>query len=161
VLYLIDADVLITAKNKYYAFECVPEFWDWLEHVGRQGHAKLPFEIYDEIRSGRDALADWAKANVNVVLDEELDQKTVARVLDRGYAPDLNDVEIEKLGKDPFLIGYALGFNDRCVVTVEASKPKALRANRKIPDVCTQLGVTCIDTFAFLKALNFTTAWRP
>lgn len=163
MLYLVDADVLITAKNKYYAFDRVPEFWAWPVHVARQGSARIPFEIYKEITDGNDALAIWAKEKANkeaLLLDEEIDQKTVAYDLEHGYAPDLNDVEIEKIGHDPFLIAYALAVDGRCVVTLEGSRPKASRANRKIPDVCKGLGVACIDTFAFLNVLNFTTSWR-
>jgi hypothetical protein len=28
--YLVDADVLIEAKDRYYAFAFCPGFWDWL-----------------------------------------------------------------------------------------------------------------------------------
>ncbi len=85
----------------------------------------------------------------------------MAQLIDSGYATDLTDVEVEKIGRDTFLIDYALADKERCVVTTEVSKPTAIRANRRIPDVCTGLGVACIDTFAFLKALNFTTSWHP
>jgi hypothetical protein len=164
VLYLLDANVLITAKNSYYAFDRVPEFWGWLVHVANHGSAKMPVEIYEEIKDGSDALAVWVRERANkdaLVLDEEVDPLTVARVIDQGYAADLTDIEVEKIGRDPFLIAYALAGQGRCVVTTEVSKPTVIRANRKIPDVCKGLGVACIDTFAFLKELNFTTSWRP
>jgi Domain of unknown function (DUF4411) len=105
----------------------------------------------------------WARDPVNrnaLLLDEEADPQIVARVIDQGYAADLSDVEVEKVGRDPFLIAYALADKDRCVVTTEVSKPTAMRANRRIPDVCIGLGVKCNDTVAFLKALNFTTSWH-
>lgn len=35
--YLIDSDVLITAKNRYYAFPICPGFWDSLLHASFQG----------------------------------------------------------------------------------------------------------------------------
>lgn len=163
VLYLLDANVLITAKNSYYAFDRVPEFWDWLAHVANHGSAKLPVEIYEEIKDGNDALAVRVRDRANkdaLVLDEEVDPAVVARVVDQGYAGDLTDIEVEKIGRDPFLIAYAISGQGRCVVTTEVSKPTAVRANRRIPDVCMGFGIACIDTFAFLKALNFMTAWR-
>lgn len=164
MLYLLDANVLITANNLYYALDRVPEFWEWLVHVASRGSAKLPVEIYEEIKDGNDALAVWLRDQTNkeaLLLDEEVAPAVVARVIDQGYAADLNDIEVEKIGRDPFLIAYALAGQGRCVVTTEVSKPTAIRANRRIPDVCVGFGVTCIDTFAFLKALNFTTAWQP
>ncbi|MFZ3328248.1 MAG: DUF4411 family protein [Methylocella sp.] len=164
MLHLLDANVLITANNSYYALDRVPEFWEWLADVGGRGNAKLPVEIYEEIKDGNDALAVWVRDPVNrnaLLLDEEADPQIVARVIEHGYAVDLSDVEVEKIGRDPFLIAYALADKDRCVVTTEVSKPTAIRANRRIPDVCMGLGVKCKDTFTFLKALNFTTSWRP
>lgn len=164
MLYLLDANVLITANNSYYALDRVPEFWEWLGDVGGRGNAKLPVEIYEEIKDGNDALAVWVRDQTNkdaLLLDEQADPRIVARVIDQGYATDLTDVEVEKIGRDPFLIAYALADKDRCVVTTEVSKPTAIRANRRIPDVCMGLGVKCKDTFAFLKALNFTTSWHP
>ena len=94
-------------------------------------------------------------------LDEDVDQKLVERVTQSGYAPDLNDEEVEQLGCDPFLIAYALGDPaQRAVVTTEVSRPSRKRANRHIPDVCRHLKVDCYNTFQFIKALNFTTGWQ-
>jgi len=74
----------------------------------------------------------------------------------------LSDDEIEQIGRDPFLIAYALALPaDRCVVTTEVSRPTLERQNRRIPDVCASLGVTCCDTFAMLRALRFSTRWQP
>ena len=35
-MFLIDANILIEAKNRYYAFDLAPGFWDWLEGAYRQ-----------------------------------------------------------------------------------------------------------------------------
>jgi len=37
MLYLLDANVRITASNLYYPLEAVPEFWDRLAHQGAEG----------------------------------------------------------------------------------------------------------------------------
>ena len=164
MLYLLDANVLITAHNSYYPIDRVPEFWEWLAHVGLQESAKVPLELYEEITDGTDALADWAKDEANrstMLLDEEVDGELVSSVVERGYAPDLADDEVEKIGRDPFLIAYALvAPNLRRIVTTEVSRPTRQRANRHIPDVCRSVGVQCVDTFHFLRALDFRTSWR-
>jgi hypothetical protein len=90
-----------------------------------------------------------------LVLDEEVDQDLVEKVLNEGYGPNLNDGELEKVGQDPFLIAYALAEADRIVVTKEVSRPSKQRANRKVPDVCSELGVTWMKDFDFFKVLNF------
>ena len=109
MLYLIDANVLIDANRDYYPTDRVPEFWDWLVAMGRRGRVKVPLEIYEEIIAGNDALVDWLKDNKNaMLLDESVSADLVANVVDRGYANDLTDDELEIMGRDPFLIAYAL-----------------------------------------------------
>lgn len=169
MLYLLDANVLITAHNLYYPINGVPEFWSWLAHKGNIGDIKIPYEIFEEIKDGGtddavDLLFAWIKepaTKAAMLLKEEADPALVAQVINSGYAPDLADDEIEQIGRDPFLIAYALASPaDRCVVTTEASKPTRRRQNRHIPDVCATMGVSCCDTFTMLKALGFSTAWK-
>lgn len=169
MLYLIDANVLITAHNLYYPVNGVPEFWAWLSFRAAAGDIKMPLEVYEEVRDGgtdeaRDLLFGWISEEDNrtaLVLEEEVDPELVARIVNDGYAPDLNDQEIEQIGRDPFLIAYALAAPaERCVVTTEVSAPRKQRQNRRIPDVCASLGVSCCDTFTMLRALGFTTGWR-
>jgi len=59
------------------------------------------------------------------------------------------------MGKDPFLVAYAMMFDSRTVVTKETSKPRKLRANRHLPDVCKTMGVTWIDDFELYRRLDF------
>lgn len=169
MLYLLDANVPITANNLYYPVEAVPEFWSWLAHQGQHGSVKMPLETFEEVKDGgrdeeRDPLFAWItdeEHKAALLLDEEVDPGLVARVLDEGYAPDLTDIELERIGRDAFLIAYALASPaDRCVVTTEVSEPRKQRHNRKVPDVCASLGVSCCDTFSMLRALKFSTSWH-
>ncbi len=164
MLYLLDTNVLIDANRDYYSIERIPEFWEWLAHVGENGHVKIPLEVYEEVKDGKDDLATWAKdkeIEAALLFGEEADVPLVSKVTDEGYAPDLTDDEVEKIGCDAFLIAYALAaVGQRCVVTTEVSKPKRQRANRHIPDVCNDFGVPCCDTFAMVRALNFSTTWK-
>ena len=169
MLYLLDANVLITAHRDYYPVKRVPEFWDWLQHHAAADTVKVPAEILDEVKRGRrrkgmDDLLDWlvdGDVKNAIVLDEEPDPGLVQQVVERGYAPDLNEHELERLGRDPFLIAYALvSPTSRCVVTTEVSKPSKRRANRKVPDVARKFGITPLDPFQFTRALDFTTDWR-
>ena len=161
MLYLLDANVLIDANRDYYAVDRVPEFWEWLIEMGKRGKVKIPQENYEEVVQGKDNASEWLKYNKEaLLLNEAVSEELVTRVIEQGYGIDLNDVEIEKVGHDPFLIAYALvDFEKRVVVTTETSKPKKERANRKIPDVCKDFKVSCLNTYALLRVLDFTTKW--
>jgi hypothetical protein len=164
LLHLLDANVLIDAQRDYYPIKRVPEFWEWLAHQGVKGQVKIPLEVYEEIEAGMDDLALWAKQDSvqeMLLLDEDVDVALVSRVTDQAYASNLAHDEVEKICRHPFLVAYALaGSNTRGVVTTEVSKPKRQRANRHLPDVCAQFGITCYDTFALVRTLNFSTSWR-
>ena len=166
MLYLQDANVLIDANRDYYPIERVPEFWDWLQEMGELDLVKLPQEMFEEIAlprpKDRDALVEWLFVNKSaIVLNEQVAEDLVVQVIDEGYAKDLTEIEIEKLGNDPFLIAYALAFpSERFVITTEHSRPSRRRANRHVPDVCRDLGILCDDTFHLIRRLNFHTGWK-
>jgi hypothetical protein len=164
LVYLLDSDALIRADRQYYPPNRFPIFWTWLFHMGISGSAKVPREQYEEIVSGRGGLVDWLRreeVKQALLLAEDADPALVAEVTLRGYG-QLDEVGLEKVGRDPFLIAYAFaGRAQRTVVTLEVSALRRQGANRKIPDVCAQLGIACCDLFEFISALDFTTDWRP
>lgn len=170
VIYLLDANTLIDAKRDYFEFERVPEFWEWIQHNGDRGNIKIPIEVYEEFEDAknaegaRDLLAEWAsnqEVRNALLLDEETDQKIVSRVISVGYCLNPTDQEIEKMGRDPFLIAHALqDVRNRVVVTTEVSRPAKQRANRKVPDVCRDMGIKCINSFQLLRELDFRTGWK-
>ena len=167
-LYLLDANELFTANRDYYSMEMVPVFWDWLVHMAEQGHVKMPLETMEEVRDGggkakKDALVTWLnRADVYeaLVLQEDADPEIVTSVIAKGYAPDLDETELDEVGRDPFLIAYAVAAPDnRVVVSIEVSAPAKKRANRRVPDGCRDNGVSVCNTFTMLRELGFTTAW--
>ena len=167
MLYLLDANVLITANSTYYPIDQIPEFWSWVHYQATSNRIKIPREIMEEIKAGRkddDPLLDWistVEIEAALILDEAVDVALVQHVVSTGYAPDLSDDEVEKIGRDPFLIAYALVAPvDRRVVTTEVSRPSTQRHNRKVPDVCQALGVMSCGPFALNKALGFRTGWK-
>lgn len=167
MVYLLDANVLITAHNSYYPIDVVPEYWEWLIHVGEQGLVKMPFEIFEEVKDGpngeKDPLFAWIqheKTKNAILLPGSAQPELVQHVIATGYANDLTDDELEQIGRDPFLIAHALAEADRTVVTVETSEPKKQRQNRKVPDVCRSLATHCCNPFEFNRALGFRTNWK-
>lgn len=170
MLYLLDANTLIDAKRDYYPLDRVPEFWDWIVHQGELGNIKVPVEVYEEFsdtkdkNGNKDSLAAWAEqihVRDALLLTEEAEQDLVARVTYGGYLPNPTDDDLVKIGRDPFLISYALrDIQNRRIVTTEVSKPSKVGANRKIPDVCKTFGIVCISSFQLFRELDFKTSWN-
>lgn len=128
----------------------------------------MPFEIFEEVKDGpadeeKDLLFAWLqdpKHKQALLLEEEADPALVQQVVAKGYAPDLTDDEVEQLGRDPFLVAYALAAPDRCVVTAETSAPGKKRHKRKLPDVCKTFGQAWCGQFQLNRNLGFTTRWK-
>lgn len=168
MIYLLDANVLINANNLYYPIDRVPEYWDWLLHMCQLGKVKIPLEIFEEVKDGpdgkdKDLLYSWIQKADNkkaLILDEEINISYLQKVVNQGYADDLTDDEIPQLGRDPFLIAYALNNPNRCVVTAETSNPDKKRKNKKVPNVCKSLGVSWCDPFVLSRDLSFSTNWK-
>ena len=166
MLYLLDANILITAANTYYGIKQVPEFWTWLLHQAESGAIKIPLEMYEEVIEGRkegDELLGWIKNDAHrgaLVFDEPCKIDFVQRVVRAGYAGDLTDDEVEKIGRDPFLISYGLIDPERCIVTTEISKPSKARQHRHIPDVCQTLKVKCCGPWELNRQLALRQAGR-
>ena len=170
MLYLLDANTLIDAKRDYYPIDRIPEFWEWLHFMGVTGHIKIPIEVYEEFSDTKskdgtkDDLATWAEqAEIKeaLLLNEQAEQNLVSQIIYQGYTSNPTDDDLLKIGRDPFLLSYALkNIEERCIVSTEVSKPSKKGANRKVPDVCRDFNITCINNFQMFRELNFTTNWK-
>ena len=170
MLYLLDANTLIDAKRDYYPISRVPEFWEWLVFYGEKGNIKIPIEVYEEFsdtkdKNGKkDELAVWSEQSEvreALLLNEEAEQDLVARITYGGYVANPTDDDLVKIGRDPFLLSYALkDLENRCIVSTEVSKPSKKGANRKVPDVCGDFKIRCINNFQMFRELNFRTNWN-
>jgi hypothetical protein len=114
-------------------------------------------------KKNEDLLLNWIRqprVKKALLLDERVDSDFVALVTENGYASDLTDTELEVVGRDPFLIAYAMAGNNRCVVSTEVSAPSKKRQNRKVPDVCKIFGIDCHTPFKVNRDLGFKTDWK-
>ena len=93
-----------------------------------------------------------------LLLNEATNMTRVEKEIDVGSCPDLDDVELEEIGKDPFLIAAALSGPRRFVVTREVSKKTAKRGKARVPDVCSSLGITPMTDFQLYRKLAFSIA---
>eukprot|EP01037_Dinobryon_pediforme_P012863 gene12863-12963_t len=111
----VHANVLISARDTYYDFNMVPEFWRWLEFHAGNGTIRMPNETLSEIldgtpKYGKDLLYDWVnqKSLRNALDLGPAKLEDVQRVLADGYGPAMTDEQIGALRADPFLVAHGL-----------------------------------------------------
>ena len=66
VKYLIDANVIIQAKNEYYDFGSCLGFLRWLEEQNSMGNVASIEDVQEEVSDYGDEPAEWAKSQGRV-----------------------------------------------------------------------------------------------
>jgi len=61
VKYILDANIFIEAKRRYYAFDLCPGFWGSLLHHNSMGNLESIDRVKGELLEGKDDLAIWSK----------------------------------------------------------------------------------------------------
>lgn len=154
MVYLLDANVFIQAKNLHYGFDFCPAFWHWLIQKNDEQIVFSIEAVYNELAIGNDELSNWVKSNKkNLFLSP--DSVTVSKfpvVSTWANDPNLNYQqaainEFLSVG-DYYLVCHALG-HQMTVVTHE--KPSNSKKKIKIPDACQGLGVQFISPFEMLR----------
>ena len=81
-----------------------------VQHLDLGGAGNALQGAAEHLRLGPVALFRGQRVNRGPVigLSACLQKPVKDRLTEEGYAPDLTDVEIEEIGRDPFLIAYAL-----------------------------------------------------
>lgn len=159
--FLIDSDVLITAKNSYYAFDLCPGFWDSLLALNSRGKLHSLDRNRQELLQGRDEdqLVRW----VHETVPDSFFLSCAAADVTGSYTevmlwvqrnPQYFDSAKAKFatGADGWLVAYAK-VHGSTVVTLEVPRPES-RSEIKLPDVCNAFGVVYQDPFTTLRNLQ-------
>jgi hypothetical protein len=155
VTYLVDADVLIRAKNQHYGFDFFPGFWDWLDEANTDGLVCSVEQVGRELMNYNDQLAAWARARIGsffVPPDDDVVQslRAIATWV-AGTGPRYTQAAVAEFlaSADYYLIAHGHA-NQDVVVTHEITSPSAKKI--KIPDACSAMGVQCVTVFEMLRA---------
>ncbi len=147
---LLDTNVFLEAFLGYYGMEVAPGFWVWLEEENKAGVLFSNASVLTELQGQLDEAAEWA-----------LNRQGIFLKLPKGLTKESNPISDEiksvysKEGYDEFsrgadllLVAHALvgGFT---VVTQENESTK--HKEIKIPIVCRQFGVPCINLLELVR----------
>lgn len=163
--YLLDANVLMEAKRRYYRFGLCPGFWDCIAWQYKQGTMSSIDRIKQEIDAGKDDLSQWVKMSAPQGFFAPTTEpsvgawfgKMVAWVqAEKQYRPEAKSEFAA--GNDGWLVAYAKE-HGLTVVTHE-TYDQYIKNRVKIPNVCVEFGVPFIDTFDMLEALKTNFTWK-
>jgi predicted nucleic acid-binding protein len=155
---VLDANVFIEASRRYYAFDLAPGFWQSLIYHAGNGDILSIDRVSDELKKGKDELANWVKQNFKDAFasTDDIDiAKLYAGIMNwvnnQGQFSDAAKADFAK-GADGWLVAYAR-LHGHTVVTHEELAPD-VRRKVPIPNVCHAFNVPYIDTFNMLRSLG-------
>lgn len=155
----VDSDGLIESSNHGYAFDLVPQFWDFLVAEAEADHLTCPMKVYEELTNETyGPLRDWAVANRDSALfiePSEEAQKVFQEVADHVWA-DYSTEHAEKFleGADPWLIAHAKAEGGLIVTHETIGNLGAKKV--KIPNICNDFGLKPpINIYELARRLAF------
>lgn len=159
--YLLDANILIEAKNYYFSFDLCPDFWKWIKSYDKM---KSVYPVREEMLAREDELAQWIKDNFDssffLNMDAEI-QENYRKVVDHIDKLDFKQSGKDKFlkGADGWLIAAAMSKNGTIIVTNESSNPES-RKKIFLPDVARLFGVRCVQIFEILYQEGITLSFK-
>jgi hypothetical protein len=152
-MYLLDSNVFIEAKNRYYAFDLAPGFWEWLEADAAAGVIGSIDEVSDELTGGADELAQWARDHPGMFASADgLTAAKLAELSRWASGGQFTQAAVDEFLSvaDYFLVAHAAA-HGHTVVTHETFQANA-RKRILIPNACQALGVPYCSTFTMLRS---------
>ena len=149
-MYLLDANIYINFYDRYYKREYFPSFWEKLPEI-LNTYVIIPSIVVSETYQDS-SFKEWLGENYTTDLlqhEEYVDNwaSIIEHVSSCGYYK--NEALTSERGwahyriADPWIIVRNPNLN-----------PNAPSRNAKIPDVCDQLGIRCIDMNTFFQEIN-------
>jgi len=158
IKYCLDANFFVQGWNKYYSPDFCSGYWDIIDSLGKSGRVFIPQEVMNELQRKDDNLKKWLKDKKH--LEHKIDLN-VQNCLKKMYNADpshklLTNSEKNRSMADPWVIAHAMAEN-AIVVTKEVKDTSPSSKKVKIPNVCENMNIECIDDFEFIRRmkLNF------
>ncbi|MBI4892953.1 MAG: DUF4411 family protein [Acidobacteria bacterium] len=150
--YLLDSNVLITAKRIHYGFDFCPGFWNWIKVQHAAGAVFSVEKVLEELRSQQDDLADWVNALPSsfFLKPDAATAPHYAGVTNWVTNQDYHRSALNEFLRtaDYHLVAQALQ-GQHHVVTYEVPGRSPRRV--KIPDACLGLGLTSLLPHELLR----------
>ena len=169
--YILDANVFIEAKNRYYHFDICPGFWSALIAHHKKDRIFSIDKVRDELTKKPkpeelaediDRLSEWAKKTVPETFFKETQDIAVINVFremvswvnsETQFTPAAKAEFADIENADGWVVAYAK-VNELVVVTHEVYAP-AVQRKVPVPNVCLEFGVDApVNTFEMLAELK-------
>lgn len=153
MVYVLDTSFIIQLHENYYR-ETFATLWEHFDEMLATGQFTSTREVKRELEDQNDAASEWAEQNGKLFTTPTAEEgKFVAGIYAvKHFQQNIETKKILKGGKnaDPFVVARAFVVKGT-VLTMEQLKPHAA----KIPNICDQFKLPCMDMRQFMVAENW------
>lgn len=150
--YILDANVFIEARRRYYGLDFCPAFWEWLVAANARGVVYSIERIRDQLVGAGDELSDWIRTLPDVFFfpADAGTLASLATAIDWARRQNFRQSAVALFADDAdaYLVAHAAA-HGHTVVTLE--QPSDGVKQVKIPNACVALDVKYINTFELLR----------
>ena len=156
--FVLDTNIFVQANLGYYAPDICPSFWQALLEAYLNGRLVSIDKVREEILVIDDNLAVWAKAEASALFVSS-DLQPVSDAFTEMVAWVQQNQQFTEAAKAEFLdaadgwVAAYASVHNATVVTLETYDAN-IKRKVKLPNVCRQFGVECINTFEMLRRLG-------
>jgi hypothetical protein len=165
-VYVLDSNIFIEAKKRYYAFDVCPGFWDLLVWQHTQNNIVSIEHVKEEITFVGGDLKDWALTAMPGDCFCTTDEQGVLAAYQEGVqwvmAQDFTDAAKAEYARDGNADAWVIAYAKACGASVATEEKLNLARKNKvpIPNVCEALRIPYVDTFEMLRTLDARFSWQ-
>lgn len=153
--YCLDSGIFIEAWNKYYSPIFCSDYWDILSELGKKDAIIVPSSVKEEIYKIDDKLKEWLEEHEFLIRDIDEKVQTSLKLIfdkDEKHKRLVDSIKGRSMA-DPWVIAHALA--EKATVVTKENKEINMDTDRiKIPNVCDNMGIRCIDDFQFINEVQ-------
>lgn len=155
MIYCLDANIFVQGWTKYYSPNFCKGYWEVLDNLAQKQVIFATKKVKDEIEKKEDDLNEWIKTRGYFFRDIDSEVTKCLRLIynkDKKHERLVDSLK-GRSEADPWVIAHAMALN-AVVVTKEEKNTNPNSDKIKIPNVCENMGIRCINDFEFIKDVN-------
>lgn len=143
----LDTSGILDAWVRFYPPDVFPTIWSQMDESAKKGEIFVVEEVLRELEKKDDGIHKWVKQREAIVvpIDDEVQKRVVEIMFKYGR---LVDTKKNRSVGDPWVVALALV---RGLTVVTGEKASGNLAKPKIPDVCKDLSLSCIEMVDFFR----------
>ena len=152
-IYSMDTGGFIDGLDRYYRAKNFPSLWEKFDHLISNGRVIASMEVWREIEPHTEFVRTWVSEAEELRMSLFVDDLEIVAEIEGGKEsicksfPRLANPRTGRSRVDPYVIAAAKVFG----ATVVTSEVGGSIKNPKIPSVCDQLNIPCINLAELIR----------